>query len=883
MFAKILLLHNRIDKYHLPMKSFLLFVFCFLISGIAFAQYTDNFSDGDFTNNPTWTGDAAAFKVNTSFQLQLNSTGEGIVSLSVPIVMQQEMEWSIWVKLGFAPSDNNLSRIYIMSNNQDLKGDLNGYYIKLGETGSNDAIELIKQTGSTHTVICRGPDGALAAPFAMRIKVTRSSAGVWKVYSDNSGGINYQLQASGTDNTYAAAAFAGVYCKFTSSNNTKFYYDDFYAGPQIVDITPPQALNVELLGQNGLLIKFNEPLNASSVASISNYMVSPGNFIPATASINGSNPAWVNLQFANNFSPDVNYNLQISGIQDLAGNAIQTTSLPFAWHQVKTFDVLINEIMADPTPVVNLPDAEYVELYNRSDYTIELKNWSITVGTTVKPIPVVTIPAHGYLILCDDGSKPLLETYGQIVDFTSFALTNAGTTLILKDEKGNVIHFVQYADTWYNSSYKKDGGWSLELIDPLNPCGESSNWTASNDKLGGTPGRVNSVDGSNPDHKNPEISRIGITDDTHITIWFTESCDSTKLSQTDMYTIDNGMGNPAAVFAQGPDFKTVNLTLQTPLVAGVLYKLSCSGLITDCAGNPFNSTLSGKFAIPSQAAENDIIINEVLFDPTVLGADFVEILNISDKVIDLKDLVLANFDTITNVITSYNNISPTSFLILPNEYYVLTPDSSAVKKCYFTSNPSAFINMSPFPTMSNSSGNVALTLKDGTFIDKMIYTDKMQFPLLNNVDGVSLERINPLRSSLDKTNWHSAAEAVGFATPAYKNSQFGIANLNQGEVTLSPAIFSPDNDGYNDVLMISYQFPQPGNLMKIQIYDATGRKVRDLLSNELCGSSGTFSWDGINNDNLKALIGRYIVLIEVFDLQGNVKNYKMSTVLGGKL
>jgi hypothetical protein len=159
----------------------------------------------------------------------------------------------------------------------------------------------------------------------------------------------------------------------------------------------------------------------------------------------------------------------------------------------------------------------------------------------------------------------------------------------------------------------------------------------------------------------------------------------------------------------------------------------------------------------------------------------------------------------------------------------------------------------------------------------------MQYPLLTNVDGVSLERISPERPSGDKTNWHSASESVGYATPAYKNSQFGISTADENEITLSPDIFSPDNDGYNDNLSINYKFDAPGYNARITIYDANGRQIRNLISNEVCGTSGTFSWDGINNERQKSLIGRYIILVEIFDLDGNVKKYKKSTVLGGKL
>ena len=157
-------------------------------------------------------------------------------------------------------------------------------------------------------------------------------------------------------------------------------------------------------------------------------------------------------------------------MKDLAGNAIDTIHSPFGWHQAKTYDLLINEIMADPTPAVNLPEAEYVELYNRSNFPVELKDWSLMLGSSEKTLPQIVIPAGGYLILCDDGSKPLLQPHGAVADFSSFAVTNLSGTITLKDFDGNVIHTVSYTEDWFKGSYKKDGGWSLELIDPLNPC-----------------------------------------------------------------------------------------------------------------------------------------------------------------------------------------------------------------------------------------------------------------------------------------------------------------------------------------------------------------------------------------------------------------------------
>ena len=158
----------------------------------------------------------------------------------------------------------------------------------------------------------------------------------------------------------------------------------------------------------------------------------------------------------------------------------------------------------------------------------------------------------------------------------------------------------------------------------------------------------------------------------------------------------------------------------------------------------------------------------------------------------------------------------------------------------------------------------------------------MHFELIDIQDGVSLERISYNASAQDKNNWHSAASTNGYATPAYQNSQY--TNGEGGtEVTLSPEVFSPDNDGYNDVLSISYAFDTPGMIGSVLIYDSRGRLEKTLVRNELLATTGTFFWDGINDEKMNARIGIYIVYFECFDTKGAVKKYKKACVVGGKL
>ena len=99
-----------------------------------------------------------------------------------------------------------------------------------------------------------------------------------------------------------------------------------------------------------------------------------------------------------------------------------------------------------------------------------------------------------------------------------------------------------------------------------------------------------------------------------------------------------------------------------------------------------------------------------------------------------------------------------------------------------------------------------------------------------------------------------------------------------------PEIFSPyDGDGYNDLLNINYSFNEPGYVGTIRIYDANGRPVRQLASNELLSTTGTFTWDGTSDKGEKARIGMYIILFEAFSTNGQSNTYKLSTVLGGRL
>lgn len=649
------------------------------------------------------------------------------------------------------------------------------------------------------------------------------------------------------------------------------------------DVISPKISGITVLDSLHISVCFDDAIASSQLNLASNYIINGGVGSP-TIAIASSGNMCVILSLANKLINATNYTITISGISDCSGNTLNPNSKAFSNYKAKPYDVVINELMPDPDPAINLPNEEFVELKNRTNFSINLKNWSFSSLTTSKKLPDVTIAPNGYLVLAGSGAtNSFYNNFGipvtEVISFPS--LLNDGTTITLRDSNKVVISSVSYSSSWYNDVNKKDGGWSLEQIDASNPCGEQSNWRASIHPNGGTPAYPNSVAANNPDANSPILDRvIVITADT-IALLFSEPLDSLTLSNPLYYTFDNGLVTPTYVKAIAPAFKKVILKLSSSIQLGIIYNVSVLNGITDCVGNPLiNGSLP--FALPEAPLPNDVVINEILFDPTTGGVDFVELYNRSNKTINLKDLRIGSMDTLTGLLIDTRAITNDGYLLFPESYVVISESSLSVKQQYFTPNPKGLLDVIDLPSMNTADDVVTLSDASFTVIDNFKYTSKFHFPLLVSTKGVSLERIDFNRPTNDKTNWNSAAEGLGFATPAYRNSQYLQADGGSG-VSIPNPLFSPDNDGYNDVLNISYMLDEPGKAANVYIYDARGRLIRHLIRNQQLAQDGTLSWNGINDENEKAPIGIYVVYVELFNLSGKVNKYKLSCTLAGKL
>ncbi len=1111
--------------------------------------FEENFSDGNFSDNPTWYGDTDHFIVNADFELQLNAPFAGQSYLMVPVQTGDEVTWEFYFRLEFPPSGTNRLRVYLQSDQPNLNGALNGYFLEVGESGNDDAIELRRQTGTSTALVLRGANGEVAfEPAEASVRVVRTAGGNWELWADYSGGNNLMLDASGSDNTHSGGKYFGFQCNYTATRTQHFFFDHIKIEPVIPDTVPPSVTNVVAWSENTVQIVFDEPIDQLAASQPELYVIDQGISVTAVEAEQSS----VTLT-STALTSAITYNLTILSVTDLAGNTAENLEVQFVYHMTEqpvAGDLIITEIMADPNPPVGLPNAEYIELYNASQKFLNLQGINFSDGGTGANLPFHILHPGQFVIVTRVNDAPLFESFGTVLGVTGFPnLVNAGDDLYLKSSTGVMLHEVFYRSSWYNDPAKAGGGWALEMINPQAYCLQAENWTASNAFAGGTPGAVNSVWNDVPDNQNLTVALAEAFGHDEVYVRFSRipsimamdpgsytisgfQGDVLAVSQADgpqsvilklsaPYLVSGNsyslsvapvvldcLGNPAAgsfqfmytatvpaapydiviseimanpnppvglpnskyvelynrsdnavnlrdfalldrtrtatlpnyvllpgeyvlfhgtqpsFFAgldnaryiqgfieprisgddielldpdgniihavyytsswyrnsskanggwslemvnyndacigaenwtasndlsggtpgrvnsvadtstepealrplraypinaqqvridfnrslnralllennpfsiagitvtiasvQAPLFRQVVLQLDQPMEQSIVYTIQVEAEIEDCIGHSAGAVHTVRVGLPSKPEPGDLVINELLYDPETGGSRFIEFYNRSARIIDMNGLVIADRDGSGNIDRAQSITA--DMLSFPGDFVTITPDAVYITDRYQPLNPQWLIQNS-MPALDRRSGTVLIYFPDifaPLVLDEFAYSNGLHSGLLSNRSGVSLERLDPERETNDPANWHSAASAELYGTPTYQNSQYFPGGQLPAEVEfflLSDRI-SPDGDGFEDVLVIQYELDMPGFIATLDVYDAQGRRIRQLANQELLGREGFFQWDGTTDSGTKAALGIHVLHVQYFHPDGITKARKIPFVVAARL
>lgn len=853
------------------------------INGIEVNSTIDeSFIDGDFTFNPQWYGNTTAFRVNPNKQLELFANPDYNPSptyLCVPVKNTNDtIQWEFYLKNNFNPSLSNNSIIYLISESENLNTTTAGYYIKIGGiSGDEDTGEFYKLENEEATLLVSGIPGIFSENPEAKFKITRSPDGLWSFFTEQ----NYQYQELFTyEDTSGIPDFFyyGFQCNYSATNaESKFIFDDIYYGTVRHDTLAPEIDTIKVLSDSEIEIHFNENIQNNN---LSNENI---NCFPSCGDIENiifleDSQTRLHIKFSESFIPNTTYNIEFENISDYYNNSQNATG-SFIFKYIGIYELIINEIMPDPSPAVYLPEVDYLELFNPTNRTINIKDCKLKTKVSDDGIilPNKEIAPESFLLL-SPANAYFQENTNNYLFLNELSLNNE-SEIILLNKYNQLIHRISYNKNSYQDDFKSEGGWSLELIDNNSPC-NTNNLIASESEIGGTPGAANSVSETNQDNAPPELIRaICITKDT-LQVFFSEIIDSTSLTKNNFSILDDENISITDVFYKSYDYQNAYIVLSNTITTGVRYTLQVNPF-NDCAGNLSQNTSSCDFGYPEKIETGDLLISELLFNPFPNEYDYIEIFNKSNKIFDTKDLrfALKNENNEIDNITIYSEYS---FLIFPEDYIVLSENTKSITENYYCKYPEKLVPDGNLPSFNNTEGHIYLLNKSLNIIDEFYYNDEMHYEFLSSTEGVALERINFNNLTQDKSNRASASESVGYGTPTYQNSNFTETIISQELFTSSPEVFSPDNDGKDDFVQISFNTSGKPYTATITIYDSMGRAINYLINKEYITGIGAFIWKGDAEEGNICPSGIYIIYIELLNSDGTLKQIKKHCVIATK-
>ncbi|MCG9881285.1 MAG: lamin tail domain-containing protein [Bacteroidia bacterium] len=715
------------------------------------AQVFDDFSDGNFTHNPSWFGQDSLFQINAAKQLQSrsynNSVGPRILyTIQTP---EPNMEWRVWLRIAFNPSSQNYARWILCAGDSSLK---NSYYVQLGgATGNLDSISLYKEVNGQRTCIIPGRPSTLGKTNNwVQLKVTRDTDGIWQMFTDTAQSGVFIMEGSAMDTSIQIGPYHGFFFQCTAGNVSNFYADDVYAGKPIVDKTPPYLKQLEISNPTEIKLVFSEKIQAIATQNI---WFSQGQ----KASASSSNQIEWLLTLEDSLRADSFFVLGLNQLQDISGNAMDT-QLTLVYHIPTMDEVLITEFMPDPEPVVGLPNAEFVELYNNSRFPINLSDFSLGDAGLTSKIPAYIIMPFSYLIFCAAKDTALYKPFGNVLGLNPWpSLNNSSDTLRLF-YKQKIWQEIAYDLSYYNHKEKELGGYSLSMLNPFHTCYKKNNWMASNHVLGGSPGTENPNWTNIKDSSKAELLQTEISSQNSIELSFNKDISMQSTWQNYLHL-------------QGIEIEKVEQDINQQRKIQLHFTESFEHEKTytfqlypveDCLQNKSTQQVQFTYLEAKNPTQNQLLITEIYYDESRKGnfpqKEFIELYNASEHPVNLLNMQYSDA-TSTVKLPKY---------ILPSKSYLIV--CSAANLNEFLPFGKA-LGLSTWPSL-NTSDQLSLRDSNGYLLHQVQYQDTWLKTTAKNF-SCSIEMIDLKNPCAGANNWRASVHPNG-ASLGVKNSVEGI-------------------------------------------------------------------------------------------------------------
>lgn len=771
---------------------------------------SDGFSDGDFTQHPAWYGTEQDFEIITSkdnalLHLRGDSTSGGVSYLSTPLTSLTGY-WEFYIRMDFHPSAGNNTRVYLVSDRQDLTGPVNGYALQAGENGSDDVFKLLRVEQGHDSKILLSDTTKIADGGGYRVKISRSEEGTWSLAAGKGyTGILHSTGQTIQDTTWQNSNYFGLVTTYTSTRFDRFYFDFK------IDLPPFSLEKVVPIKKDLIKLDFNAPIDTNSVQSGDFSFNKPGIQL---SKITYPSPDSLALHLTEPLSSGT-YTLIVHNIQDQNGRLLHSPDSHFfsIFDQYQPGDIGITEIMYDPPS----GSPEYIEIQNiSSDHLLNLGQWLLGDKNNLEPMDQTTLkisPGDYKVITQDTTSLSALFGPGPYIQLSSLpALNNGGDAVRIVNPDGHLIDSLFYKTDWGRPNH------SIERKDTDVASTYASNWGPS-PALYGTPGKPNQIQ---PDTLPPVLSSLIIETPSDLILKFSEALDVQSANDNGNFKLSGSVSIDSVQFI-APD--SVALKLHQPLENTHSYNLSVYS-VRDIFGNTTQQIdTSFTYYKISQPDSGQVFVNEFMYDPPSPLTEYIELYNRGPDAVDVGKWTLNDSNGNPAFISEKQSIIP------PDSFRVLVPNRDIVN--IFPDIPITLVT--DFPSLNNGGDRIVIRDAMGRMMDSLSYHPSW------GGQEVALERKSLEVPASYSQNWGNSP-SPDEGTPGSRNQvppdhrPPRVTNFYVFDQSAFRLEFSEPLDRVSAKKLIHYQLPSSIHLNAVSIRNETVT----LLLNESLSNGQTY-------------------------------------------
>lgn len=691
----------------------------------------------------------------------------------------------------------------------------NGWILRLGDL--EDGLKLIERKAGKERIECSGELGYFnKSKSNITLRWVKQNNLMLLLYKDSSW-EQYRTLCAAIDTLTMNQNYVGLSIIQTGSGAAgKHRITTYTVTPPRPDKTAPTLQSLQWKTPEWAQLNFSEPIALENKNQlICNFQQADTFYFTNTRTLRAKFPP----QPCNR-----EHTVYVQNAKDSAKN-IQPLQQRKAFVECTTpvapYQITFTEIMADPNPTLGyLPPAQYIELKNNSNELLWLNELTLSDAQTTIQLPKYLLQPQQRITLCDVSDTALMRTVPNLLACKLPYINIESETLTLTNSQQQVVHQLHYQQ-WMHHPSHENGGYSLEHTDSTAPCLDLFQWY-SNSHEGGTPSFSNQTPKPFPSVKSPspntqipfQVAYIAATHTDTLCLQFTHP---TSQTTPQVYSAN---GETAHTFTPIPN-TAQQYHIQPPLNPGEWIHIVIKNAMS-CNAQTLKDTLQKIAFTVSPPLPADIQFNEVLFNAFDHLPDYLEVVNTSNKALQLQGLQLKVLEnqqiaTLTTLQTQPFVLYPQQIRCYSNNPYRLALANSPTH--YFQHQ-----QVKDFPNLPADEATLQLFYPANNVVDEMHYNENMHTPILNSKKGVSLEKTQPNAPSNQPNHWVSATFTAGYATPGAPNSQTATARNNprRKPFFLEKTIYLVQDDDY---ITLHHRLPKPGYAVTVSLFSMLGSAI----------------------------------------------------------